>query len=115
MGREVDGKPGKRQYDRIVVVAHSLGSIVAYDILTHCFARLNTASNLDEKTLKGLQQPERAKLESMIRSAAETTVKEGETAKDPLDAPTDCTVDAFRAASPLPEGVERARQPLDHQ
>jgi hypothetical protein len=96
MGREVDGKPGKRQYDRIVVVAHSLGSIVAYDILTHCFARLNTASDLVEKTLKGLQQPERAKLESMIRSAADTTAKQAGTVKGLEDAPTDFTVDAFQ-------------------
>ncbi len=96
MGREADGKPGKRQYDRIVVVAHSLGSIVAYDILSHCFARLNTASDLDEKALRGLQQPERTKLESMIRSVADTPAKEDGTPKDPLDTTTSFTVDAFQ-------------------
>lgn len=32
---------GKRRYDRVVIVAHSLGTIVAYDILTHAFARMN--------------------------------------------------------------------------
>ena len=67
MARDADGK---RQYDRIVVVAHSLGTIVAYDILTHCFARLNTISDLHAKVLKSFQQPERAKLEDMIRRAA---------------------------------------------
>ncbi|MCA0873034.1 hypothetical protein LCL97_19565 [Seohaeicola saemankumensis] len=31
----------KSDYDRIIIVAHSLGCIVAYDVLTHAFARCN--------------------------------------------------------------------------
>jgi len=69
MGYEA-GKPFKREYDRIIVVAHSLGSIVAYDILTHCFARLNRTNELDKAKLTGSRQPERDKLEAMIRAAA---------------------------------------------
>ncbi|WP_457579559.1 hypothetical protein [Ensifer adhaerens] len=41
MGIMPDGTRAKSEYDRIIVVAHSLGTIVAYDILTHCFARIN--------------------------------------------------------------------------
>src|SRR6185503_14291195 len=32
------GDPPRNEYDRIVVVGHSLGSVVAYDILTHYWA-----------------------------------------------------------------------------
>jgi len=64
MGIGPDGAAKKSDYDRIVVVAHSLGTIIAYDILTHCFARLNTRMTAVE------DQPERAKLEGMIRAAA---------------------------------------------
>lgn len=65
MGFEPDGTRKQSDYDRIVVVAHSLGTIIAYDILTHCFARLNT------KMEPAAAQPERAKLEEMIRAAAD--------------------------------------------
>lgn len=55
-------------YDRIVVVAHSLGSIVAYDILAMLFANHNKVIN--EGDFKKMKQPERHKLEDMIRNAA---------------------------------------------
>ncbi|MER8886814.1 hypothetical protein [Mesorhizobium sp. M0816] len=55
------------KYDRIVVVAHSLGTIVAYDILSHCFARLNTRNNLRTNPAP---QPHRVEMEAMIRRAA---------------------------------------------
>ena len=64
MGIEPDGKQKKSEYDRIVVVAHSLGTIIAYDILSHCFARLNTRMQPVE------DQPERVKLEEMIWAGA---------------------------------------------
>ncbi|SLN36384.1 hypothetical protein TRL7639_01762 [Falsiruegeria litorea R37] len=55
-------------YDRIVVVAHSLGTIVAYDILSMLFVDNN---QLDDPTILSRgQQPEREKLEDMIRDAA---------------------------------------------
>ncbi|WP_340668465.1 hypothetical protein [Phyllobacterium sp.] len=84
MGFE-DGKLTKSQYDRIVVVAHSLGTIVAYDILSHCFARLNTTSKYDEKTLLAREQPERDKLESTIGNAAglATEASTGATSEKP--------------------------------
>lgn len=54
---------GNEEYDRIVVVAHSLGTIVAYDILTMVFGHYN-------KDFESTQtQPERDKLEQMIRDA----------------------------------------------
>lgn len=62
---------GKKKYDRVVVVAHSLGTIVAYDILTHAFARMNTKYTAQkdkaENALPPFLEPERAKLEEMIR------------------------------------------------
>ncbi|RVJ72545.1 hypothetical protein [Sinorhizobium medicae] len=54
------------KYDRVVVVAHSLGTIVAYDVLSHCFARLNTRNNLRTHPP---QQPHRVEMEAMIRKA----------------------------------------------
>ena len=52
-------------YDRIVVVAHSLGTIVAYDILTHCFARVNRSFKVEPQG----KQPERNELETLLRNA----------------------------------------------
>lgn len=61
MGIKPDGTMIPAEYDRIVVVAHSLGTIVAYDILTHCFARLNARMTATK------EQPELAKMEDLIR------------------------------------------------
>ncbi|WP_353339733.1 hypothetical protein [Pelagimonas sp. KU-00592-HH] len=58
-------KPDQPYYDRIVVVAHSLGSIVAYDILSECFAA--NARSLDTTLPDSARQPERDKLEEFIR------------------------------------------------
>jgi len=70
---------GEKKYDRVVVVAHSLGTIVAYDILTHAFARLNTQYTIRKdkrgQPLSPFIEPERAKLEEMIREN-KFTVKE---------------------------------------
>ena len=84
-----DGKP---QYDRIILVAHSLGTIVAYDILTQLFARhndkLTAAAQLQDST-----QPERDQLEQMIRAAAGLAVD-----KDTPAAPaTTLDIDQFQA------------------
>jgi len=61
---------GQKKYDRVIVVAHSLGTIVAYDILTHAFARLNTNYKSKDEAgnyIPSTTEPERAKLEEMIR------------------------------------------------
>ncbi|GAA0274437.1 hypothetical protein GCM10009127_13690 [Alteraurantiacibacter aestuarii] len=67
MGVGEDGSAGKSRYDRIIVVGHSLGTIVGYDILTHAFGRHN--DRIDPEKLKGFRQPRRAQMEEMIRSA----------------------------------------------
>ena len=54
---------GNEEYDRIVVVAHSLGTIVAYDILAMVFDHYNG------KFGSSKNQPARDKLEKMIRDA----------------------------------------------
>jgi len=56
-----DGSPAKPEYDRIIVVAHSLGSIVAYDILAHCFARIN------DKVAVEPAQSRLSEMEALIR------------------------------------------------
>lgn len=76
MGVRADGTiEADREYDRIVVVAHSLGTIVAYDILTHAFARVNT---IVDAATKPFPQDARAALEEMVRVAAAEPPKPGE-------------------------------------
>lgn len=88
MASTVKGKP---EYDRIIVVAHSLGTIVAYDILTQLFARHNTT--LAAARPAEMPQPERDAMERMIRRAAGVAVDRGvpPAAPEPLD------IDAFRS------------------
>jgi len=86
--REVD-EDDKPVYDRVIVVAHSLGTIVAYDILTHTWARMNDA--LPVTTKAKMKQPARAKLEHLIQSAAGLPVGEGA-------AQEEWSIDAFQAA-----------------
>jgi hypothetical protein len=38
----------KRDYEEIIVVGHSLGTIIGYDILKHAFARINTLVGVTE-------------------------------------------------------------------
>ncbi|MEM1302192.1 MAG: hypothetical protein AAGH17_06400 [Pseudomonadota bacterium] len=60
------------RFDRVSVVAHSLGTIVAYDILSHTFARLNTV--VDEGALaKNPDQPAREALESYLQGRHQQT------------------------------------------
>ncbi|SFQ99991.1 hypothetical protein [Poseidonocella sedimentorum] len=68
------------EYERIVVAAHSLGTIVALDILNHCFALYN--KSFDPEKIG--PQPERAKLEQMVR--IELGLEEGEGPEDFLAA-----------------------------
>lgn len=56
LARLIDSK----DYERIVVVAHSLGTIVAYDILAQLYTRYNTEGGVGP-------QPQRDALEQMIR------------------------------------------------
>lgn len=67
MGIDADGNPGTTPYDRIVVVGHSLGTIVGYDILTHAFGRHN--ARIDTANPAGIDQEKRVKLEAMVREA----------------------------------------------
>jgi hypothetical protein len=68
MGVVPDGRDRASEYDRIVVVGHSLGSIVAYDILTHAFARIN--DRVDKPDEMPAEQPARVRLEDAVRRAA---------------------------------------------
>lgn len=69
MGVPTQGSREPSAYDRIVVVAHSLGTIIAYDILTHAFARVNSVTT--QCAAKPAAQDERVKLEAMVRDALE--------------------------------------------
>ena len=71
-------KNGKPEYDRIIVVAHSLGTIVAYDILTYLFAR-------KKKTFSNVKpQPERHALEELIRIGAGLPTADPQDETDPV-------------------------------
>ena len=65
MGFDEHGNAMPTPYDRIVMVGHSLGTIVAYDILTHAFGRHN--HRIDPKKLSGFKQPKRERMEAMVR------------------------------------------------
>jgi len=56
---------GRPAYDRIIVVGHSLGAIVAYDMLSYTFARVyrRMKKSLPDET----RQPQRAALEQALR------------------------------------------------
>jgi hypothetical protein len=69
MGIDEHGTAGKADYDRIIVVGHSLGTIVAFDILTHVFGRHN--DRIDQTKLASAKQDKRAKLETMVREGLE--------------------------------------------
>ncbi|MEP4052973.1 MAG: hypothetical protein ABJN22_12085 [Litorimonas sp.] len=67
--RDDNGEP---VYDRIVIVGHSLGTIIGYDILTHAFGRMN--GDFQQLMPDGTEpeigpQTERAALEEMIEKA----------------------------------------------
>ncbi|WP_264213397.1 hypothetical protein [Leisingera thetidis] len=57
--------PEEPHFDRIIVVAHSLGTIVAYDILSVCFAY--NCRGLRKELDADTRQPARAALEDAVR------------------------------------------------
>jgi len=89
MGIEPDGTLGPTSYDRIIVVGHSLGTIIAYDILTHAFARINALHN--QSAANPCPQQARVELEQMLRVAAGLPVA-------PAPTPQPWSLDRFRAA-----------------
>ncbi len=54
------------EYDRIIIAGHSLGSIVGYDILKHCFARVNKIKRPGFAKMD--DQPERFALEEYLQN-----------------------------------------------
>jgi len=66
---------GEPVYDRIVVAAHSLGTIVGYDILTHLWARMNDELPLGEED--EMLQPARARLEALVSAKLGLPLPEG--------------------------------------
>lgn len=89
MGLRADGTfapEGERAYDRIIVVAHSLGTIVAYDILTHAFARVNAIA---DRTADPFPQDKRIELEAMIRAGLASPLQAG--------AETEAWLDSYQA------------------
>lgn len=55
------------EYDRIIVVGHSLGTVVAYDVLKYSFARVNRYLNRGATSRK--KQPHRHRLETLLQEA----------------------------------------------
>lgn len=62
-----DAETGKRtfEYDRIILVGHSLGTIIGYDILKHAFASVHKQFDRDPNRT----QPKRHALEKLVRTA----------------------------------------------
>ncbi len=67
LGIEPDGRLTDSQYDRVVVVGHSLGTIVGYDILNHAFGRLNLL--FDHDKLAANEQTALHALEQLVRDS----------------------------------------------
>ncbi len=65
------GDPWNTEYERIIVVSHSLGTVVAYDILKESFARINRYLDRGGQTRK--KQPYRHKLEQLLQHAIDTS------------------------------------------
>ncbi|MCB1391061.1 MAG: hypothetical protein KDK12_18255 [Rhodobacteraceae bacterium] len=84
------------EYARIVVVAHSLGTIVGYDILAMLFARRNTVSN--KGAARDMPQPHRDALEEAIRAALAGTL--------PLDVATFQDMQAAALAEARDQGLK---------
>ncbi len=59
-------------YDRIIVVSHSLGTMVAYDILKASFARVNNYINKGGQSTRK-KQPHRHALEKLLQDAIENS------------------------------------------
>lgn len=94
MGRRADGTfapEDERDYDRIVVVAHSLGTIVAYDILTHAFARVHAIVN---KTAEPFPQDKRIALEEMIGKGLAEPPQDKKAIEDWIDGYRELQADA---------------------
>ena len=91
MGIDEHGNQRPADYERIVVVGHSLGTIVAYDILTHAFGRHNT--RIDPAKLKDFKQDKRVSMEAMVRDCVFGRPK-GDGTREP---PVALSVDTYRA------------------
>ena len=49
----------QRGYERIVVVGHSLGSVIGYDVLNHAFAAINATHSAGAQKMSALDETER--------------------------------------------------------
>jgi len=67
MGIDEEGVARGSEYDRVLVVGHSLGTIVGYDIINHAFGRLNLT--FDRDRLAMTEQTNTAALETLVREA----------------------------------------------
>jgi hypothetical protein len=97
-------------YDRIIVVAHSLGTVVAYDMLRTYFSRVNKAlpaaselepqfSGIDDSGEAMGEESFRATGRVIIRKIAENTVNSPDASKHKL--PTWLVTDFVTLGSPL--------------
>ncbi|MCR9139445.1 MAG: hypothetical protein NXI27_25820 [Alphaproteobacteria bacterium] len=59
------------EYDRIIVVGHSLGAVIAYDMLKYSFARVNRYLNKGPAGRR--KQPHRHRLEMLLQEAIGTS------------------------------------------
>jgi hypothetical protein len=73
------------KYDRIVMVGHSLGSVIAYDVLTHAWARIQRAQFESAHAANGDAMPALNALEKAARELTDAPTRDpDDTAYNPL-------------------------------
>ncbi|MEO1747620.1 MAG: hypothetical protein AAFR27_03205, partial [Pseudomonadota bacterium] len=85
MSVDEKGKASSPAYDRIIIVAHSLGTIVAYDILAVAFSRIN-------RSLKEAVNKEALEKIRQFESRLEAEIKQIEAGHEPT-----LSIDEFQA------------------
>jgi len=92
--RQSDGRP---RYDRIVVVSHSLGTIVAYDVLRAFFVKQVSSLPLTDTTIETLRPIDKMKDGALRATTFALAEKDGGLAWAPVDGPAADTALAYQA------------------
>lgn len=101
-----------RRYDRIIVVAHSLGTVVAYDMLRAYWARVS--SSLGERLLPGLSADEKRALDALDAFGAKPVDTRGPGARiEPMSPLDDGEGEGWRESVRAFGAVARASQRQD--
>ena len=70
----LDGLHRSGKYDRIILVGHSLGGVIGYDLLTHMWARRNRRMDRDGPVQRAIEGAESAAMALVDKETPETRV-----------------------------------------